>query len=145
VQEQVAHLQQKSHDILQQLLQQRHNLTGEQQVEFDAKLQQWQSQQQMLHSQQQAQLQQAVQLQAQQQAAAQHAQLQAATAAAAQQQAAAAAAAAQQQQHAQAYAALGVPTTPPTLPGFAPAAPSGESQQLRDQTQHLKSLLGLGL
>ena len=36
----------------------------------------------------------------------------------------------------------------PSLPGFAPslgqpASQSGESQNLRDQTNHLKSLLGL--
>ena len=49
---QVAQLQQQSQHIMQQLMQQRHQLSAEQQMELDLKVQQWQYQQRLLQAQQ---------------------------------------------------------------------------------------------
>jgi len=184
--QQVAQLQQQSQAILQQLHAQRHNLTAEQQIDFDQKLSQWHYQQRQLQVQQEIAQQQLQQHQAQ----AQH-QLRQQQMHALQQQSAAYEVQQRQLMHGQQPmppqqqnplqqlqqqqqpppqqpqqqppqrlpgAALplgnsynGPPSAPPMgslpLPGFAPqpaaSRPTGESQQLIEQTNHLKSLLGL--
>ena len=179
--QQVAQLQQQSQAILQQLLAQRHNLTAEQQIDFDQKLSQWNYQQRQLQMQQEIAQQQLQQHQAQ----AQH-QLRQQQMHALQQQSAAYEVQQRQLMHGQqpqqhnplqqlqqqqpppphqpqqqplqrlpavalplGNAFNGLPSPPPigNLPGFAPqpaaSRPTGESQQLIEQTNHLKSLLGL--